>query len=74
MVRTYGFGMTDTQHLSHTLQVVEDHILRYHAASSDVRREDRLAAVMLRSEVIDLLQAARPLLQPIFAFYVSQQE
>ena len=66
--------MTDARRLIHTHQVVEDHIFRYHAANSDVRREDRLAAVMLRSEVIDLLQEARPLLQPIFAFYVKQQE
>ena len=54
-------------------QVVEDHILR-HAPSGGSKREDRLATVMLRSDVIEALQDARKLLQPIFAFYVTQQE
>ena len=52
---------------------MEDHILR-HAPKGDVKVEDRLAAVMLRPEVIELLQEARGLLQPIFEFYVNQQE
>ena len=36
--------------------------------------DDRLAAVMLSPDVIDLLQEARALILPIFAFYVNQQE
>ncbi len=53
--------------------LVEENVLQSKPVSP-FRREDKLAEVMLRNDVIDMLEDARDVLHPIFLFYVNQQE